>query len=60
MRAFLWEFFLFGLKQARACIFAACSIKYSGGCRSSGRAMTSLRVGATHLRKRVSPVAPRS
>ena len=22
MRAFLWEFFLFGLKQARACIFA--------------------------------------
>jgi uncharacterized membrane protein YoaT (DUF817 family) len=23
MRAFLWEFFLFGLKQARACVFAA-------------------------------------
>jgi uncharacterized membrane protein YoaT (DUF817 family) len=23
MRAFLWEFFVFGLKQARACIFAA-------------------------------------
>src|SRR5262249_31665235 len=23
MRSFLWEFFLFGLKQARACLFAA-------------------------------------